>query len=332
MKKQGFLLIEKAWFWILSSHVGLHKTRSFEWRAQLYVFIQIRTTIEERLISYEVSMGLRISTNIQSLAAQRNLGNTSAAQKGSLERLASGSRINKASDDAAGLAISEKMKSSIRSLRQGIRNANDGVSMIQTAEGAMNEVGNILTRFRELSVQAASDTIGDTERGFIDKEVQQLKSEVDRIAASTEYNGTKLLNGEGSALEFQIGNNNNPAVDRFVFDVAKTGVSIQRLGLEGLGTSTKENAQNNLAMVDAAMSNLSGNRADLGALQNRIQSSISNMTIYDENLSAANSRIRDVDMASETAELTKDNILSQAGTAVLSQANQNNMLALKLIS
>src|SRR5579863_10089526 len=166
-------------------------------------------------------MGLRINTNVQSLAAQRNLGLNSAAQKTSLEKLASGSRITKAADDAAGLAISEKMKASIRSIRQDIRNANDGISMIQTAEGGMNEISNILVRFRELSIQAASDTIGDTERGFVDKEVQQLKQEVDRIAHSTEYNGHKLLNGEGDVMEVQIGMHNNPQEDRFVFDGSK---------------------------------------------------------------------------------------------------------------
>src|SRR5665213_524866 len=162
-------------------------------------------------------MGLRINTNIQSLAAQRSLGINSAAQKSSLEKLSSGTRIVRAADDAAGLAISEKMKSHIRSLGQDMRNANDGISMIQTAEGAMNETGNILTRFRELSIQAASDTIGDTERGFIDKEVQQLGSEIDRIAKSTEYNGRKLLSGEGDALEIQVGLKNDKVLDRFVY-------------------------------------------------------------------------------------------------------------------
>ncbi|MBC7690414.1 MAG: flagellin FliC [Methylotenera sp.] len=276
-------------------------------------------------------MGLRISTNVQSLAAQRNLGINSTAQKASLEKLSSGSRITKAADDAAGLAISEKMKSNIRSIRQDMRNASDGISMIQTAEGAMNETGNILTRFRELSIQGASDTIGDTERKFIDKEVQQLKSEVDRIAQSTEYNGAKLLNGEGKKLEIQIGLNNNPAQDRFQFDTAKTDITTNRLGVGGISVASKEDAQNNLAVVDSAIQNLSENRSEMGALQNRLQSSINNMEIYHENLSGANSRIRDVDMASETAELTKNNILSQAGVSVLSQANQNNMMALKLI-
>lgn len=276
-------------------------------------------------------MGLRIATNTQSLAAQRNLGVNGMAQKASLEKLASGSRIVRAADDAAGLAISEKMRAGIRSTRQDIRNANDGISMIQTAEGGMNEVGNILIRFRELSIQASSDTIGDTERGFIHKEIGQLKEEVDRIANVTEFNGKKLLNGEGDKLDFQIGMNNNEQLDRFHYDMSKTNVSLDRLGLSGISTMDKASAQNNLGAIDEAIKTVSENRAELGALQNRLQSSVASLSNYDENLSAANSRIRDVDMAAETSELTKNNILTSASTSVLSQANQNNMLALKLL-
>lgn len=276
-------------------------------------------------------MGLRINTNVQSIAAQRSLGLNGSAQKANLEHLSSGSRIVRAADDAAGLAISEKMKSHIRSLAQDMRNANDGISMIQTAEGAMNETGNILTRFRELSIQAASDTIGDTERGFIDKEVQQLGSEIDRIAKSTEYNGRKLLAGEGETLEIQVGLKNDKVLDRFQYDVQKVNSTGEALGVSGMSVATKEAAQNNLDKIDSAITKLSGNRAEMGALQNRLQSSVNNMAIYNENLSAGNSRIRDVDMASETAELTKNNILTQATTSVLSQANQNSMLALKLL-
>jgi flagellin len=276
-------------------------------------------------------MGLRINTNVQSLAAQRALGINSSAQKADLEKLSSGSRIVRAADDAAGLAISEKMKSHIRSLGQDIRNAGDGISMIQTAEGAMNETGNILTRFRELSIQAASDTIGDTERGFIDKEVKQLGQEIDRIAKSTEYNGRHLLSGEGDVLEIQVGLTNDKELDRFQYDTSKVNSTAEALGVAGMTVATKEDAQNNLDKIDHAISTLSGNRAEMGALQNRLQSSINNMQIYNENLQAGNSRIRDVDMASETAELTKNNILTQATTSVLGQANQNSMLALKLI-
>lgn len=277
-------------------------------------------------------MGLRVNTNIQSLVAQRNLGINSSNQKASLEKLASGTRINRAADDAAGLAISENMRSQIRSLRQDTRNANDGISMIQTAEGGINEVGNILVRFRELAIQGASDTIGDTERGFIDKEVQQLRAEIDRISTATEFNGRKLLSGEGDVVEIQIGMNNDPNKDRFIFDSSKTNVTTDKLGLSGISIATKQDAQNQLEQIDSAMKVLMENRAELGALQNRLQSSINNMQIYDENLSAARSRIFDVDVAAETAELTKNNILSTAGTAVLSQANQNNLLALKLLS
>jgi flagellin len=276
-------------------------------------------------------MGLRIATNTQSLAAQRNLGTNSMAQKNSLEKLASGTRIVRAADDAAGLAISENMRASIRSVRQDVRNANDGISMIQTAEGGMNEVSNILVRFRELSIQAASDTIGDTERGFIDKEVQQLKQEIDRIAAATEYNGHQLLSGEGKVLEVQVGQNNSPELDRFQFDTSKTNVSTAKLGVGSITVASKESAQENLSMIDTALRTVVENRAELGALQNRFQSAVNSLQIYDENLSGARSRIFDVDMASETAELTKNNILTTAGTSVLSQANQNAMQALKLI-
>lgn len=277
-------------------------------------------------------MGIRINTNIQSLIAQRNLGISNMKQQGSLEKISSGTRIAKAADDAAGLAISSKMNADIRSLRQANRNANDGVSLVQVAEGGMNEVGNILTRFRELSIQGASDTIGDKERGFINKEMTQLRSEIDRISATTEFNGKKLLSGEGEKLEVQVGLNNSPELDRFVFDVQKLNTSSKALGVGDVNTETKQAAQENLAKIDNAIKNLSENRAEVGALQNRLGSSISNLGIYEENLSAANSRIKDVDIAAETSELTKANILSQAGVSVLSQANNNQQSALKLLS
>jgi flagellin len=276
-------------------------------------------------------MGLRINTNIQALAAQRNLGVSNMKQQSSLEKMASGTRISKAADDSAGLAISEKMRADIRSLRQDSRNANDGISLVQVAEGGMNEVGNILTRFRELSIQAASDTIGDKERGFINKEVQQLRAEVDRIAATTEFNGHKLLAGQGEKLEIQVGLNNSPENDRFVFDTQKMRTSLDGLGLADINTESKEAAQSNLAKIDAAITTLSENRSEIGALQNRLGSSVQNLAIYEENLSAARSRIYDVDMAQESSEMTKNSILTQAGTSVLSQANSNAQMALKLL-
>ena len=276
-------------------------------------------------------MGLRINTNVQSLVAQRNLGVSNEKQRASLEKISSGTRIARAADDSAGLAISEKMKADIRSIRQDSRNANDGISLVQVAEGGMSEIGNILTRFRELSIQAASDTIGDKERGFINKEVTQLRSEIDRISSSTEFNGHKLLAGQGENLEIQVGLNNSKEMDRFQFDTQKLNVSASALGVADVNTESKEAAQHNLEKIDGAIKMLSENRSEVGALQNRLGSTVSNLQIYEENLSAARSRIYDVDMASETAELTKTNILSQAGTAVLSQANNNSMSALKLL-
>jgi flagellin len=276
-------------------------------------------------------MGLRINTNVQSLIAQRNLSTSSTKQAASLEKISSGTRIARAADDSAGLAIASKMTADIRSLRQDNRNANDGISMVQVAEGGMNEIGNILTRFRELSIQAASDTIGNKERGFINKEMVQLRGEIDRISSTTEFNGRKLLTGEGDKLEIQVGLNNSPEKDRFVYDVQKLNVNSKALGVHDVNTETKEAAQENLGKIDNAIKMLSENRSDVGALQNRLSSSVSNLQIYEENLSAAKSRIYDVDVASESSELTKHNILTQAGTAVLSQANNNSMSALKLL-
>jgi len=276
-------------------------------------------------------MGLRINTNIQSLAAQRYLSLNSERQKNSLDHLSSGSRINKAGDDAAGLAISEKMKADIRSLRQAGRNANDGVSLIQVAEGGMNEISNILIRLRELSIQSASDTIGDVERGFLNKEVQQLKEEIDRITSSTEYDGTKLLDGTAPALEIQVGTHNNPLVDRFLFDTQGLTTSTAALGLEGVAADNKLSAQENLGVIDTAIEHINGARATLGALQNRMMSTINNINIYRENLETANSRIRDTDMAEESSELVKNNILTQTTVSVLAQANQTPQLVAKLI-
>jgi flagellin len=202
---------------------------------------------------------------------------------------------------------------------------------VQVAEGGTNEVTNILVRMRELSIQAASDTIGDKERSFIDKEVHQLRSEIDRIASTTEFNGTKLLNGSAPTLEVQVGLNNNPLEDRLVINAAEQNITTQALGLSEITTMKKEDAQMNLEKLDNALTTLNSNRSALGALQNRMQSTINNLSIYKENLDAARSRMKDTDMAEETSELTKSNILTQAGIAVLSQANQNPQQALKLL-
>jgi flagellin len=277
-------------------------------------------------------MGLRINTNVSSLNAQRNLGQTRGAQQKVLEQLSSGSRINRAGDDAAGLAISENLKAQIRGLGQAERNAQDGVSLVQIAEGALAEVGNIMIRLRELAVQAASDTIGPTERKFLNVEFEQLLSEVDRIANSTEFNRVPLLNGTGSVFDIQIGTRNDPLSDRLTFDASSADVNVAALGLNLASVSDKISAQNSLAAIDQGIQNVSGIRADFGALQNRLQSTINNIQISNENLAAANSRIRDTDIASATSEMTRTNILMQAGTSVLAQANQSTTNAISLIN
>ena len=277
-------------------------------------------------------MGLRINTNVASLNAQRNLSGTKLMMDKTLEKLASGQRINRAGDDAAGLAISENLKAQIRGLSQAERNAQDGVSLVQIAEGALSEVSNILIRLRELGVQAASDTIGATERKFLNVEFEQLMSEVDRIANSTEFNRVPLLNGTGAVFDIKIGTRNDPMSDRLTFDASSADVNVAALGLNLASIGDKISAQNSLSAIDQAIINVSGIRADFGALQNRLQSTINNLAVNVENLSAANSRIRDTDIAKETAELTKSNILVTAGTSVLAQANNSTKMALGLIN
>ena len=280
----------------------------------------------------EEFMGLRINTNVASLNAQRNLSGTKLAMDKTLEKLASGQRINRAGDDAAGLAISENLKAQMRGLSQAERNAQDGVSLVQIAEGALSEVSNILIRLRELSVQAASDTIGSTERKFLNVEFEQLTSEIDRIANSTEFNRVPLLNGTGAVFDIQIGTRNDPMTDRLTFDASSADVNIAALGLNLASIADKISAQNSLASIDTAITTVSGIRADFGALQNRLQSTINNIAVNVENLASANSRIRDADIAKETAELTKGNILVTAGTSVLAQANNSTKMALGLIN
>ena len=248
-----------------------------------------------------------------------------------LEKLSSGQRINRAGDDAAGLAISENLKAQIRGLGQAERNAQDGVSLVQIAEGALAEVSNILIRLRELAVQAASDTIGSTERKFLNVEFEQLTSEIDRIANSTEFNRVPLLNGTGAVFDIQIGTRNDPISDRLTFDASSADVNVAALGLNLASVADKISAQNSLSAIDQSIISVSGIRADFGALQNRLQSTINNIAVSVENLSSANSRVRDADIAKETAELTKNNILVTAGTSVLAQANASTKNALSLI-
>ncbi|MBF0311829.1 MAG: flagellin FliC [Oligoflexia bacterium] len=277
-------------------------------------------------------MGLRINTNVQSLAAQRSMSQTRATVNDNLRKMSSGERVTRAADDAAGLAISENLKAQIRSIRQCVRNAGDAISLIQTSEGGLSEISTMVIRLRELAVQASTDTITDSERKFSNIEFQNLKDEIQRIADSSEFNGTRLLNGMGGLLEFQIGIRNNPLQDRLTYDGTEINATMMGLGVQELDIGHKMTAQNGISVLDDALVRINGFRAALGAKQNRLTSTIRNLEVTDENISAANSRIRDVDIAQETADLTKNNILLQAGAAVLSQANQTPSIALKLIN
>lgn len=276
-------------------------------------------------------MGMRVTTNIAAINAQRNMVGAQREIQKSFSQLSSGSRITKAADDAAGLSISENLKSNIRSMAQAGRNANDGISMVQVAEGGLNEISNIMTRLRELGIQAASDTVGERERGFINQEVQHLVSEADRIAKTTRFGGTNLLDGSGDMFDFQVGVNNDADLDRISYNAGETNATMDALSISGMDFSTKEGAQEALNTIDEAQVQANGFRASLGALQNRLMSTVDNLGVSHENLSAANSRIRDTDLASSTAELTRNNILLNASVSTMAQANQNPQLALRLI-
>ena len=290
-------------------------------------------------------MGMRIRTNVSSLTAQRHMDGNRQAMNGSLERLSSGHRINKSSDDAAGLAISENLRSEVRSLQVAKRNANDAVSLVQVAEGGMNEMSNILIRLKELGVQAATDTIGDQERSYLNKEYTQLVDEIDRIAGSTEFNGTKIFDAD-SKEEFviQVGSNgSDPEANTDTISIRTEGLKLDSESL-GLGKESeigpmdsdgsgpdREAITEKLATIDNALQTIAGERATLGAVQNRLGSAISNLGVSIENQEAAKSRIKDVDFAEETARMTQSRILTQSTLSVLSQANSAPEMALNLL-
>lgn len=277
-------------------------------------------------------MGLRIRNNVASAEVQKNLRDTSKSANDSLTKLSSGKRITKSSDDAAGLAIATNLESQTRGLRQATRNANDGISLVQTAEGGLGEVSNILIRLRELSVQAASDTIGDQERVLLDNEYQQLVNEVDRISASTTFNGTNLLNGESGrgTLDFHVGAFAGEE-NVIKFDSDATNASASGIGISGLSVESKDEAKGAIPDVDDAITFVSELRASLGAIQSRLQSTVSNLEIQTINQDAARSAIEDVDVASESAKLASTNILKAAGIATLVQANNIPNAALRLV-
>ncbi|WP_347356207.1 flagellin [Bdellovibrio sp.] len=274
-------------------------------------------------------MGLRIATNTASIAAQRVLSKQQKRAEHAAQALASGSRIVNAADDAAGLAISENFKGQLKGIGQARNNANNAISFVQVSEGGLNEVSNILVRLRELGVQAASDTVSDTEREFLNKETQQLIQEADRIAKTTVFGTKKMLDGSAGAMEFQVGaysDENN--VIKFEFDADATSGA---LGIDSIAMADRGDARDSLETVDKAIEKVSGMRANFGAMQSRMESAVSNLDVSYENLSAANSRIRDTDVAKETAEMTSASILQNTAVSVLAQANQLPQVAMKLV-
>jgi flagellin len=277
-------------------------------------------------------MGFRINTNMASIQAQTTSRKVGRDTEESFAKLASGERITKAADDAAGLAISEKMKAEIRSSKQANRNANDGVSLVQVAEGGLNETSSILTRMRELAIQASTDSVADSDRANSSMEYEALKSELERIARSTEFNGKKLLDGSGVRLDFQVGTGDNSWDDHISYDSKKMNSGVDGLGVSQISIRSKFGAQQSLSTIDDAINKVSANRSVLGSIQNRLLSSSNNLGMYVENMSAANSRIRDLDYAVETSTQAKNSILAQANTAVLAQANTSGNVALKLLS
>ncbi|MEK6553695.1 MAG: flagellin [Bdellovibrionota bacterium] len=276
-------------------------------------------------------MSLKVTTNIPSISAQKTLSSTQRELEKSFSQLSSGSRITKAADDAAGLSISETLKSTVRGYGQAKRNANDAISMVQVSEGGLSEVSNMLSRLRELGVQAASDTVGDKERGFIDLEVQQLKNEMQRISETTRFGSVKLLDGSGENYEFQVDINNDDFADRIGFDASAQNVQISELGVDSFDFSSKEGAREALEGLEEAQVTVNGHRATLGAIQNRLISTTESLSNAVENFSAANSRIRDTDIAESSADLARNQVLQATSISVLAQANQSTSAALKLV-
>lgn len=275
-------------------------------------------------------MGLRINTNIASQEVQRNLKTSNVQQEAEFSKLSSGKRITKSADDAAGLAIAKKMEAETRGLRVASRNANDAISLVQVAEGGLNETSNILTRLRELSIQAGSDTVGEAERGYLSLEYEQLVHEADRISKTTKFNGRTLLQGEGDVMSFQVGTFGGDD-NKIEFDASQIDASSENLGISGTNLRDKQDALENLAVIDEAINRVSGYRANFGSIQSRLQSTINNLDVATVNQEAARSRIEDVDVADATAKLASNHIRNAAGVATLTQANQLGTGALRLI-
>ncbi len=273
---------------------------------------------------------ISLQTNVGSLNAQRQTNKTSIAMRTAMQRLSSGFRINSAQDDAAGLGISERLRAQVRGLSQASRNASDGLSVVQTAEGVMGEVSDILIRMRELSVQSASDSVTSTERGYINTEFTELRDEINRLVKSTKFNGQLLLDGSYTSKDFQVGFEKGDATD-FVIQVSIANVNATGLAIASNTANTKTNATASMTALDTALDSLNSARATLGAKGNRLLSAAAAVDVTRENLAAANSRIRDTDVAVETSNFSKTQVLMQAGVAMLSQANAQPQLALRLL-
>ncbi len=273
-------------------------------------------------------MGIRINTNVSSINTRRHLAKSTIAFSKSMEKLSSGLRINRAGDDAAGLAISENLKSDIRALDQASRNAADGISLVQTGEGAMDEISNILLRMKELTEQSLNGTLSDTDRGYLNSEYTALTAEITRISDGTEFNGVALLDGSGGTIAIQVG------IGTASSDSVSVSLAGDRdatnLGLTG-SVDSASNATTSMGQIDGAIGTITSARSDFGAVQNRLESSIRNINMTSENLAAANSRIRDVDVADETSRMTSFQILQQAGVSMLAQANMTTGLAMSLL-
>jgi flagellin len=275
-------------------------------------------------------MGLRINTNVAAIQANRHLGQSQERQEHALAAISSGSRIVRAGDDAAGLAISENLRGQIASIRQARSNSSNAISLIQVAEGGLNEQNNILIRLRELSIQAASDNISDTERGFLDREYQQLTQEFDRIAKTTKFGNKALLDGNGGQFTFHVGAFAGPD-NRIVYNLDADSTA-NKLNIDGLHIKDRDDAADNLGKLDKALVGISGIRANFGAIQSRLQATTSNLDTQYENLSASRGRLADADIAYETGELLQAQILTEAGIGVLAQANQAPLRATKLLN
>lgn len=273
-------------------------------------------------------MSFSIRNNVDAMFTNKNLASTQSELSGVMQRLSSGYRINKAADDAAGLGISEKLRAQVRGLNQAARNAQDGISVIQTAEGALGETGGILQRLRELAVQGANDTLTSTDRTNIQAEVDQLLSEVDRFADTTEFNTKKLISGSlaTTAMTLQVGANGSQVI---AFTI--TTATSSSLGVSGIAVSTQASANAAIASIDSAINTISSERAKMGAMQNRLERTISNLNSQSQNLTESESRIRDTDVAKETISLTRLQILQQAGVAAQAQANSAPQVVLSLL-